>query len=160
MLKKHWKVWRRKKMYLQINDCFVHPASSLHDGCTYTESESFINHQFWIKSPLEECTCASGCHFYKHQDALTPSCVLESVIASKPSPGTTSPKWEETVCPWLATQDTPLLAYWRQVTPLHAGRCSLSSCWKLSFSNSCSLTLLEGYREAQWPTAVGPPALE
>lgn len=76
----------------------------------HTQSEFFINHQLRIRSPLEERTCASGCRFYKHQDALTPSCVLESVIASKPSPGTTSPRWEETACPWLATPDTPLLA--------------------------------------------------
>lgn len=160
MFKKHWKVWLRKKMYLQINDCFVHPTTSLRDCYTYADSEIFINHQLWIKSPLEEHMCTSGCDFYKHQDALTPSRVLELVIASKPSPGKSNPKWEEIVLPWPLTQDKPLLPCWYHVTLSHTGRCSLSSCWQLSFSDSCFLTRLEGYRRAELPTAVGPLALE
>lgn len=127
MFKKHWKVGLGKKMYLQINDCFVHPIQSLHDCYTHTDSKIFINHQLWIKSPLEESTCASGCDFYEHQDALTNPHVLKLVIASKTF------SWKEIPngnglppCqPWPATQDKPLSPRWYQVTLSHAVRCSL-----------------------------------
>lgn len=84
--------------------------------------------------------------------SLHPSMFWESVIASKTFPWNEIPNGGRFSCPlpWPATWRKPLSSCW------YAILCSEVFSAHSAASNSCFLTLLEGYMKAELPTAVGP----